>query len=555
MAICLFDLITWTKPMKQTIAQRLTNTLLICLVAILIIAGYSYRSMSKAQDNFEAINTNILPSLKLLSDATIFGERMRINIRDYMYATDDAQKKTANEQLNSNTQKAKAKLDSYARFIADDTDRQLLERESKLLADYAKKTAELQAMVDAKNIEAVRKEVSPSGSFRQLAMQLTAALEAHQNYNNKLVDQMRSQNASDYHWAMTVFALIIGVAIALAGGLSFMLLREIRQRLETLRSHLTHVASELDFTDRIKIRRMDEIGLSAEAFNQLLDTLQGNLKSVKEGAITIAGVSNALASTASQVAAAAHSQSSASANMAATVEQMTVSINHVSDRALEANSASAESGRLSQEGKSTITRAATDIKNIAGTVHTAAEQIRGLEAKSQLVSQVVQVIKEVAEQTNLLALNAAIEAARAGEQGRGFAVVADEVRKLAERTTLSTEEIAATITSIQEGAEVAAKAMSHVVENVADGVRGAEQANVSIEAIGEGSRNAVLLVDEITTAIKEQSVATTNIAQQVEGIAQMAEESSAAASNTASSAKELDELSLHLQAIVNSYKL
>ena len=542
--------------MKLTIAQRLANTLLVCLLAILVIAGFAYRQMSEAQDNLSYINDNALASAKLLAKTEVYVERIRVNIRDYLITTDPAEKKAVDARMKDNLAKAESGLATYqAQFLSDDTDKQMLEAELNSLALYKKKLAELQSQIDANNLDAVRRELSTSGSFRAAAKQLTSELEAHVEYNDKLADALDAQNARDYKQALIIFAVIIVGSVLIAGGMGLKLLREIRHRMGLLRSRMMQVAADLDFTDRFHVTRMDELGMSADAFNKLLDTLQNNLQSVRAGAQTIASVSNALASTATQVASAAQHQSSASANMAATVEQMTVSVNHVADRANEANVASAESGRLAVEGKNTISRAASDINNISATVHSAADQIRGLEAKSQQVSQVVQVIKEVAEQTNLLALNAAIEAARAGEQGRGFAVVADEVRKLAERTSHSTEEIASTITAILEGAEVAVKAMEQVVQNVAEGVRGAEEANASITAIGDGSRKAVTLVDEITSAIKEQSVATTNIAQQVEGIAQMAEESSAAAGNTASSAKQLDELSRNLQGIVNAYKL
>jgi len=202
-----------------------------------------------------------------------------------------------------------------------------------------------------------------------------------------------------------------------------------------------------------------------------------------------------------------------------------------------------------------IGQTVSDIQGIALSVHEAAELIHELEQHSQQISKIVIVIREVADQTNLLALNAAIEAARAGEQGRGFAVVADEVRKLAERTGTSTKEIASTVSAMRTNASNAVICMQGVVSKVTEGVERAQEANRSIKKIGEGSRNAVAMVTEITNAIREQGSATNNIAIQVERIAQMSEQSSAAAGNSAQTAQDLDRLANDMKRIVSTYQL
>jgi methyl-accepting chemotaxis protein len=228
--------------------------------------------------------------------------------------------------------------------------------------------------------------------------------------------------------------------------------------------------------------------------------------------------------------------------MAASVEQVSVSINHVAANAGDALQMAQRSGELSDQGGAVIGKAVDEMKMITTSVKNVAEQIDTLGQQSTQISGVVQVIKDVADQTNLLALNAAIEAARAGEAGRGFAVVADEVRKLAERTTQATGEIAAMVAGIQLSAKTAVDSMDKVVNQAESGMSLAEQAGNAIVQIRESANEVVRVVSDISDAIAEQGSASQSIAQQVERVAQSAEENHGAARSTADSADELGRL-------------
>ena len=316
-----------------------------------------------------------------------------------------------------------------------------------------------------------------------------------------------------------------------------------------------YITESLDFTARSKVNSRDEVGTTVRGFNQLLDKLQGSFKALVGHAQEVSAAANDLAGSAKEVSQAAAAQSDASSNVAATIEELTVSINHVGDRAASTNEQTVQSGELARDGRTVIDRSVSDVRSIAVTVREASASLDELEQQTRQITNSVSVIKDVANQTNLLALNAAIEAARAGEQGRGFAVVADEVRKLAERTTAMTVEINSLTSAIADGANKTAKAMSATVTLVDSSVQRADSASTVIGEIQSASNNAVAMVSEITDAIREQGIAGNQIAGQVERIAQMAEQSSAAAHGAADTALRLDRSAKDMRDVIAAYKV
>ena len=209
---------------------------------------------------------------------------------------------------------------------------------------------------------------------------------------------------------------------------------------------------------------------------------------------------------------------------------------------------------MAEGGEQKVATATDEMQRIAGTVSTAADKIRSLEARTNEISSIAGVIKEIAAQTNLLALNAAIEAARAGEQGRGFAVVADEVRKLAERTSAATEEIGGMIGAIQGDTSSAVGTMDQALPQVERGVELAQEAAQSLRDIRDGASTTLSRIRDVALATREQSAASNAIAQQVESIAQMVEETSASMQQTAESAHSLERVARDLGDLVARFR-
>jgi len=305
---------------------------------------------------------------------------------------------------------------------------------------------------------------------------------------------------------------------------------------------VTQTIAQGDLTQTIRIKGGDEIAELLQAISAMQDKLREVADGISSGAQQVSSAARQLASTTVQVSHSIEAQSSAASSMSAAVEEMTVSIGQVSENAEEAKNSSMSSNNLSGQGSTIILRAVDEIGKISESVSQSSTMIQELERQSTQISGIASVIKDIADQTNLLALNAAIEAARAGEQGRGFAVVADEVRKLAERTTQSTHEISSMILTIQEGTRTAVESMETGVTLVNNGTSLANQAGAAIREIQESSSHVVEVVNDISSSLREQRSASEDIAQNVEKIAQMVEENSAAAKETASAAQNLENL-------------
>lgn len=254
------------------------------------------------------------------------------------------------------------------------------------------------------------------------------------------------------------------------------------------------------------------------------------------------------------VSRASAAQTDATASIAAAVEQMTVSVEHISDGARHAEENSAATSELAQEGAGRAERVVTEMRSIAAKVGAAAEKIQHLVARADEVGSIANVIKEIAGQTNLLALNAAIEAARAGEQGRGFAVVADEVRGLAERTASATVQIEKVIEGIQTETRGTVAAMAEVSAQVEGGVALVDETTESLHQIRSGAGEALEKIRGVAFATREQSSAATEIAQQVEKITSMAENTSTEMVEMAQLAERMEQLAGDLNQLVGRFR-
>lgn len=356
-------------------------------------------------------------------------------------------------------------------------------------------------------------------------------------------------------WHETKLILVmIGLLIAGVFVVLRIIILSITTPLSDIQGAIKRIQTSKDLSQRVALTRHDEIGEIADSFNQMVENFQQIIHRVIAGVDEVQKSSAQLYQSSNKVSTSSQQQSDAAASMAAATEEMLVSIDHVAENSRRTYEIAQQSGDLSNQGEKAAGDTAAEMSKIADAVSISSVSINQLGEESKQISDIVKTIKEIADQTNLLALNAAIEAARAGEQGRGFAVVADEVRKLAERTSKSTVEITSMIEKIQAETLDAVSGMQEGTERVKGGVEMAQQAGRSMANIREGAQQVLDSVSEITNALSEQSSAGTQVAHGVERIAQMADENSTAVAEIAVTAEKLAELADSLQQSVHQFK-
>ncbi|MFH1194854.1 MAG: methyl-accepting chemotaxis protein [bacterium] len=310
-----------------------------------------------------------------------------------------------------------------------------------------------------------------------------------------------------------------------------------------------------DLTVKLRIEKEDEIGNLYHGFNNAVEKIRDMIQSVSEATNATSNASAQISSSTEEMAAGTQEQSSQVSEIAGAVEEMTKTIIETSKNA----SLAAESSKLASDnaikGAKKIEATKQGMEKIVNSAKETGKIISSLAVKSDQIGEITQVIDEIADQTNLLALNAAIEAARAGEQGRGFAVVADEVRKLAERTTKATKEIAETIKTIQHEAKAADESMIEADKSVKEGLLLTEEVADVLKDILNVNTQVSDMVNQVAAASEEQSSAAEQISKNIEGISSVTNQSAAGTQQIAHAAEDLNQLTVRLQNLVEQFKL
>ncbi len=346
----------------------------------------------------------------------------------------------------------------------------------------------------------------------------------------------------------TLLALIVGIAAAL------IITRQIVRPLRETMTVVERIAAG-DLTHEQRVTRRDELGVLQQGIQRMGTTLRELISGIRDGVTQIASAAEELSAVTEQTSAGANNQKSETDQVATAMHEMATTVQEVARNAEHASAAATDADRQARAGDDVVGQAIAQIEKLAGEVQRSTEAMAELQKESQKIGSVMDVIKSVAEQTNLLALNAAIEAARAGEAGRGFAVVADEVRGLAQRTQKSTEEIEELVAGLQAGTQQVANVMLGSRSLTDSSVELTRKAGTSLESITRVVSDIQSMNQQIAAAAEQQSAVAEEISRSILSVRDVSEQTASASEETAASSVELARLGNQLQMMVSHFRV
>lgn len=530
------------------VAQRAALFFTLIIALVFALGTFAVMQMRELRDAEKDVELNWMASIQqaALMNATVL--RLRLETQRGL-----AEPLSIQKTIDSFPAYRKALTDvvaNYASLVSNEKEATLFTLVKTSVDEYSKQLERLEPLMRQGDIAAASSLVTTS--IRPLTNKMEGQIKDLINFNNEGAAQA-GQNATDLYnngfWL--VVGLISGVVV-LTVGLASLLTKSITSPINDALSVAERIAAS-DLSKEILVSGTDEAGRLLKALAQMQANLRTTIMQISDSSTQLASTSEEMTAVTEESSRGLVAQNDEVNQAATAVTEMSAAVDEVARNAQSASEESTRTQGYAEIGLARVAQTLKSIQKLSGNVENTSEQIQGLSDRAQSITKVVDVIRAIAEQTNLLALNAAIEAARAGEQGRGFAVVADEVRALAHRTQVSTQEIEQMIAAIQNDSDLAVKAMNTSRDLATESLGVAQEASTSLDQIS----TAIVQINErnlmIATASEEQSHVAREVDRNLVSIRELATQSAAGASQTASACGEMSKLAVNLNQLVNRF--
>ncbi|MFG0249603.1 MAG: methyl-accepting chemotaxis protein [Phycisphaeraceae bacterium JB051] len=524
------------------------------VVALTICLGiFAIIQMARVNRTGTQMGDIWVPSIRTTGDLAASFLRFRLTEYRHVYSTNQAELVKVEESLA--TYKAefdKSKAD-YEQLVHTPEVKKLFAAFDESWDRYLKVHQQLVTL--GRNGEGDKARVLVRGDSLDRYAEVRDAINAIVEHNMAAVEAANTTGNELYSMSRALLITVMLCCAALGMGIAFVIGRMISNPLASVVTRAEEIAGG-DLTGKdIEVKSKDEIGQLTTSVNKMSHALQTLITEVTSATNEVAGAATEIAASSEQMAAGMTQQSDQVSQISSAVEQMNASVVEVARKSSDAASNASEAGSVADEGGRVVGSTIEGMHSIREAVKSSADSVTMLGRRGEQIGEIIEVINDIADQTNLLALNAAIEAARAGEHGRGFAVVADEVRKLADRTTKATKEIAESITAIQDETTQAVDRMNTGTEEVKTGVDRATAAGESLKQIVQQASTVAQMVQSIAAAAEEQSAASEQITHSIETISAVTRQSSEGASQAATAATQLSIKSEQLKQLVAQFRV
>ncbi|MBI5849259.1 MAG: methyl-accepting chemotaxis protein [Nitrospirae bacterium] len=531
--------------MKMTLAKKMYGVAGLMMVMILAIAIGAFFVAQNVANEYDHVIKTDLAQLEYGMDAQMhLGEGVQA-FKNYVLRRDDKYSK----EFDAMMKEIKDNIDKYAKLSDGAEETALVKKALAGVATYEAGFKQLlEAAKETHDIAALDKVVK--GADKPLA----DALEE--------MDKLAMKNAEAAEAAVkasarrsTIIMIVIALAVVVISAfLSFVIISGVLKSVQGVAAVVQKVSGG-DLSHEVPVTSNDEIGDMAKGFNEMMASLRKIASQITGNTSTLATSSEELSATTNSLNEGAKEQSRQTEQAATAITEVAQTVMDVAQNASAASNSSKEASQIAGEGREKVENTVNGMHQIANTVRETAATIQELGRSSQEIGNIVRTINDIADQTNLLALNAAIEAARAGEQGRGFAVVADEVRKLAERTGKATREIGEMIKKIQGETERSVESMNAGITEVERGVQLAEEAKDAMMKIVDASNRGTDMIQRIAAAAEQQSAASEEVSANMESIANVTRNTEAASSQIQSASHDLARIATELKGLVGWFRL